>query len=94
MGFEQSIVVLPIDERQESRTLDRSRGEGHFPRCDRMTAAVETLRSYGAEPSARLQRERSCCRGRSRKRRRQKSTWPNYSTKRNIVSILILEFYY
>ena len=41
MGFEQSIVVLPIDERQEARTLDRSRGEGHFPRCDRMTAAVQ-----------------------------------------------------
>ena len=57
VGFERSIVVLPIDEQQEAGTLDRSRGEDHFPRFDRETATVETLRSYGAEPSARLQRE-------------------------------------
>ena len=29
VGFEQSIVVLPIDEQQEARALDRPRGEVH-----------------------------------------------------------------
>jgi hypothetical protein len=30
--FEQSIVVLPIDEQQAARALDSPRGEDHFPR--------------------------------------------------------------
>src|SRR5271163_1960942 len=56
-GFEQSIIVLPIDEQQEARALDRPRGEDHFPRLDREAATVKTLSRYGAEPSTRLQRK-------------------------------------
>jgi hypothetical protein len=58
VGFEQSIVVLPIDEQQEARALDRPRGEDHFPRIDRearpfrLFAATEPSRPLGSSENS------------------------------------------